>query len=82
VYHRGGDPAATVCCGAVEMLLGVGAGRISASLVGKGDTVATLHRLEGADHSFVAPRGATPFTHALEEQMTAALVAWLDARGL
>ncbi len=43
---------------------------------------ATLHRLEGGDHSFVAPRGATPSTRELEAQMTAALVAWLDARGL
>jgi uncharacterized protein len=43
---------------------------------------ATLHRVEGGDHSFSVPRAARRPAAAVEAEVAAAVVEWLSARGL
>jgi hypothetical protein len=54
---------------------------LAAVLGGLGDR-ATLHSVEGGDHSFGVPRrtGRTPAL--VEAEVAAAIVAWLTARDL
>jgi predicted alpha/beta-hydrolase family hydrolase len=43
---------------------------------------ATLHRLEGADHSFRVPRAAGRSVADVEDELAATMIAWLAQRGL
>ena len=54
---------------------------LAAVLSGLGDR-ATLHSIEGGDHSFAVPRRTGRAPAQIEAEVAAALVSWLSARGL
>ncbi|HUG53841.1 MAG TPA: alpha/beta family hydrolase [Vicinamibacteria bacterium] len=54
---------------------------LAAVLAGLGDR-ATLHEVEGGDHSFAVPRASGRAPAGVEAEVVAAITGWLDARGL
>jgi uncharacterized protein len=54
---------------------------LSTVLGGLGDR-ATLHSIEGGDHSFAVPRRTGRAPAQIEAEVAAAIVSWLAARGL
>jgi hypothetical protein len=55
---------------------------LRAAVAGRLGPRATLHRLEGADHSFRVPRGSGRGGADVERELVATLLAWLAQAGL
>ncbi len=53
-----------------------------AAVLGRLGERATLHSIDGGDHSFAVPRGTGRAPAQVEEDVASAITAWLSARGL
>ena len=65
--------------------VGSGVGDVAfliADLVGRLGPRATLHRIEGGDHSFRVPRADGRSAGQVEDELAAATIAWLAQHGL
>jgi hypothetical protein len=55
---------------------------LMAPLVGRLGSQATLHVVEGGDHSFVLPKRAGRGQSQVENEIVGAITGWLDANRL